>query len=90
MNIKELIKERTATHGEFSYHASTSQGLKRILRLGTKWHTLPPTVQESLEMIMHKIARITNGDCQHLDSWYDIQGYAELIIQELEDLKKGF
>ena len=85
MDIKELIKERTVTHGDFEQHAATAQALKRALRLSSKWHALPATVQESLEMMMHKVARITNGQYGHLDSWHDIQGYAELILQELGD-----
>lgn len=30
-------------------------------------------------MILHKIARIMNGDPDHIDHWHDIAGYATLI-----------
>jgi len=36
-------------------------------------------------MIAHKIARIINGDPNHLDSWHDIAGYATLVEQELKN-----
>jgi len=30
-------------------------------------------------MILHKIARILNGDPEYSDNWHDIAGYATLI-----------
>ena len=84
MDIKKLIEERTKTNGDFCSHALTAQQLKAILRCSAKWGSLPYAVKESLEMIMHKVARITNGSWEHLDSWHDIQGYSELIAKELE------
>ena len=39
---------------------------------------------EALEMIVHKIARIINGDADYSDSWRDIAGYAMLISDRLE------
>ena len=39
---------------------------------------------EALDMICHKIARIINGDPNHLDSWQDIAGYARLVAERLQ------
>ena len=39
---------------------------------------------ESLEMILHKIARILNGNPNYSDSWFDIAGYSMLVYNELE------
>jgi hypothetical protein len=41
-------------------------------------------MQESLDMICHKMARILNGNPYHFDSWHDIIGYARLIESELD------
>jgi len=40
--------------------------------------------QEALAMIAHKIGRIINGNPYYADSWIDIIGYAQLIVDELE------
>ena len=44
--------------------------------------------RESLDMIVHKIARILNGDPNHVDSWHDIAGYATLVELELKGCGK--
>lgn len=35
-------------------------------------------------MILHKVSRIINGDPSYADSWRDIAGYAQLIVNELD------
>jgi hypothetical protein len=35
-------------------------------------------------MIAHKISRIVNGDANYMDSWIDIVGYAQLVIDKLQ------
>lgn len=45
---------------------------------------LAPDQRESLEMVMHKIARIINGDPNYADSWHDIAGYAKLVADRLD------
>ena len=57
--------------------------------LGRNWAKLDPDQREALEMIAHKMARILNGDQDHLDSWHDIQGYARLVEQRLVANKKA-
>ena len=44
--------------------------------------------QEALEMILHKIARIVNGDPDYADSWVDIAGYAKLVADRLEGIER--
>jgi hypothetical protein len=34
-------------------------------------------------MIMHKIARIMNGDPNYRDSWVDIAGYAQIVADRI-------
>lgn len=48
------------------------------------WEGLSFDKKEALEMIVHKIARILNGDPNHKDSWQDIVGYAELVNKGLK------
>jgi hypothetical protein len=40
--------------------------------------------KEALDMIVHKIARILNGNPNVHDHWHDIAGYATLIANRLE------
>ena len=40
--------------------------------------------QDALDMIAHKIGRIINGNPHYKDSWVDIAGYAQLVVDELE------
>ena len=40
-------------------------------------------------MILHKVARILNGDPDYVDSWADIAGYAQLVVNILEKRSKG-
>jgi len=37
-------------------------------------------------MILHKIARIVNGDPDYTDSWHDIAGYAKLVEDRLNGI----
>ena len=39
--------------------------------------------RESLEMAQHKIARILNGNPEHVDSWHDVGGYVALVEERL-------
>ena len=48
-------------------------------------HKLSSSQWESLEMVAHKIGRILNGDPNYADSWVDIAGYAQLIVNQLEE-----
>lgn len=72
-----LLNEREKTHGDYAQVAACSQALKVTLR---EYGALlkPAEVNESLELICMKMARIVCGDFSHRDSWDDIIGYAEL------------
>jgi hypothetical protein len=35
-------------------------------------------------MISNKIARIVEGDPAYIDSWHDISGYSQLVVNWLE------
>jgi hypothetical protein len=84
IKIEDVLKQRQATHGDFSTKATTIQVLKNIMRGTEKWRDLSFAQQESLDMVMTKIGRILHGNPNELDHWLDIIGYTKLISDELE------
>lgn len=82
--INETLQERGARYGSFEEHARITQNLKRAMKDSPNWDSLSDAMKESLEMQVHKIARILNGDPAYADSWIDIEGYAKLVSRELE------
>ena len=84
-DINTTLAERGTRYGAFSGHAKVTQALKRVMAdaLAERNKTLTDSQWESLEMIAHKIGRIVNGDPNYDDSWRDIAGYAQLVVDEL-------
>jgi hypothetical protein len=82
--IHQVLAERGARYGAFSGHAEITQGLKEIMHHTPNWAYLTKSQRETLEMVAHKIGRILNGDPAYLDSWVDIIGYTQLIVDQLE------
>ena len=86
MQDKELatvLSERGSRYGSLMSNATISQGLKEILHSSTNWGAMPPDMREALDMIVHKISRIVEGDFNYDDSWIDISGYSTLIVERL-------
>jgi len=97
-NIDDTLKERGSRYGDFETHAAITQALKRVM-MGdvkltesdtstryvpcTNWRKLSPSQKEALEMVMHKVGRILNGDPDFYDSWHDICGYSKLVADTL-------
>ncbi len=84
VGIQAVLNERGARYGAFNGHASTTQNLKRAMHTTAGWARLNDSQKEALEMLQHKIGRILNGDPAYLDSWVDIVGYTQLVVNELE------
>jgi hypothetical protein len=84
--VDETLAERGSRYGSFVGHANITQDLKRVVRiyLDARKKELAPDQQEALDMIMHKIGRIINGDPNYADSWHDIAGYATLVDKRLQ------
>ena len=85
-NIPQILAERGSRYGQFSDHATLSQSLQRLIfshmnRINPQ--QLEPYMVEALVMICHKLARIANGDPWYTDSWTDIGGYSQLVVEEL-------
>lgn len=79
MTIENTLKDRNSEHGDFASHSKTCRALYSIIMDGDTAYNLKPVHIEALHMICHKIARIVNGNVDHIDSWHDIAGYAILV-----------
>ena len=83
-DINNILDERGNRYGDFSSNATTTQLIKQAINLGDTANKLAFYQRESLEMIAHNISRIVNGDANYMDSWIDIVGYAQLVIDKLQ------
>jgi len=81
-DVKDTLAERGKLYGDFTGHSAITTQLKDIVRKHDS--RLGSLHREALDMIMHKIGRILNGDPNYADSWHDIAGYATLVEQRLE------
>lgn len=90
IDVKEVLKQRGDRYGVYNKVARTSQQLKATLRNGYSWkdNKLSLSQCESLELICNKLSRIVNGDPNYLDSWVDIIGYVQLIVNEIDNHEK--
>ena len=82
-DITETLGQREGRYGEYVHVAATAQQLKETLRGGDSWGIMEAYMQESLDLIANKLARIVNGDPFYDDSWHDVGGYAKLVEIEL-------
>lgn len=90
-DINETLDERAKTYGTFESNAKVAQQLKAALHhaLSARDESsygdfyIAPDQVEALQMICSKLARIVNGDPNHVDSWRDIAGYAQLVADRL-------
>jgi len=82
-DLEDTLAERGARYGDFDRQAMISQSLKALMRVTPNWNKLSSSQREALEMIVHKIGRILNGDPNYSDSWHDIAGYSKLVEDEL-------
>lgn len=85
---EEVLAERGNRYGSFSNHATVSANLRStILNHYMTTHPegkpLPPYMMEAIVMICHKLGRIANGDPFYDDSWKDISGYSQLVVDIL-------
>lgn len=92
--IEHTLTDRNQRYGSFQGHAAISQALQKVVADGftnredsKTIEDMTPPQREALFMILHKVARIVNGDFNYDDSWRDIAGYATLVVNELEGEK---
>ena len=83
--VDETLDARAVDYGKFIEGAEVMQMLKRVVQnaLNNRDKTLAHDQAESLDMIIHKIGRIINGNPDVVDHWLDIAGYAQLVADRL-------
>lgn len=79
-NVRQTLNERESQYGSFKDVADTTALFMDQFALGR----MSNVQREALHMICSKLARIANGDPNHVDSWHDISGYATLVVDDLE------
>jgi len=85
-DIVEILSQRQQVYGNFLRQAQIACDLKGVMRAYVSWEEqLAPDQREALEMWAVKVARIINGDPNYADNWRDIEGYARLVANRLEE-----
>jgi len=82
-NVDAILNTRATTYGAFKDVAQVAQEMKNAIRICNN-SELEDDQIEALDMIASKIARIVNGNPDHVDSWVDIAGYAQLVADRLQ------
>lgn len=84
--VDAVLDTRAVQYGTFADGAALMQAIKRTMSAHAQRHgkTFADDQWEALEMIVHKMARIINGNPDNHDSWVDIAGYAMLVADRLE------
>ena len=86
-----LLQDRRKEYGDFRDHAAITQQLKGNVATHREMLGRPPlnaVHNEAMDMILHKIGRIVNGNPDNIDSWGDIAGYALRVVEHLREAKK--
>jgi len=83
--VDATLDARAVEYGKFIEGAEVIQMLKRVVQnaLNNRDKTLAHDQAESLDMILHKVGRIINGNPDVIDHWLDIAGYAQLVADRL-------
>ena len=83
--VDSTLDARAVEYGKFIEGAEVIQMLKRVVQnaLNNRDKTLAHDQAEALDMIIHKIGRIINGNPDVIDHWLDIAGYAQLVADRL-------
>jgi hypothetical protein len=84
-DVDATLAERGENYGDFSDNAEYSQDLKFRMQTTVSWDASPAYVKEALELIASKIARMLSGTPMYADSWRDIQGYAKLVEDRINE-----
>ena len=88
--IHDILEQRGNRYGDFDDHAKLAQNLKnQLAKVGFyKNDKFKSIHREAADMILHKLARIVNGDPDYDDSWVDIAGYATLVADHIKKSKE--
>jgi len=83
--VDATLDVRALDYGKFIEGAEVMQMLKRVVQnaLSNRDKVLAHDQAEAMDMIIHKIGRIINGNPDVVDHWLDIAGYAQLVADRL-------
>lgn len=83
MTIETILAERGATYGEYAEGTKIAMDLFAIMQAAPSYPAMSAGQQYAVMMICVKLARLLNGDPNHIDSWTDASAYCLLVIQTL-------
>ena len=85
-SVDDILNERAKDYGKFIEGAEIMQMLKRMVHnyVDVRGTQLAFDQREAIDMIIHKLGRIINGNPDKVDHWTDIAGYAKLVADRLE------
>jgi hypothetical protein len=83
MSVEQTLSDRGTHYGDYAARARIEQAIIETMECSGGWHRLNPAHKSAARMIAVKLSRILNGDPDHLDSWHDIAGYAQLVETEI-------
>jgi hypothetical protein len=85
-NVDTVLDERAKDYGKFIEGAEIMQMLKRLVHnyIEDRGTPLAFDQREAIDMIIHKLGRIINGNPDKVDHWVDIAGYATLVADRLQ------
>lgn len=92
--LKEILEERGSQYG--SYLDAIDFRIKVLKEMDILYNEIPARgggipqpLKTMIEDVLHKLARVAVRPW-HVDSWRDIQGYSQLILDYLkEESEKG-
>lgn len=83
--VAATLAQRGQVHGDFAENAHTAQTLKQVARAGVGYDKLSLVQREAIDNVLQKVARIVAGNPNHKDHWHDIQGYAKLAEDRVQE-----
>lgn len=86
VDVDAVLDSRAKDYGKFIEGAEIMQMLKRLVHnyIEARGTQLAFDQREAIDMIIHKLGRIINGNPDKVDHWTDIAGYAKLVADRLE------
>ena len=85
-DVDQVLDSRAKDYGKFIEGAEIMQLLKRLVHnyIEARGTPLAFDQREAIDMIIHKLGRIINGNPDKVDHWVDIAGYATLVADRLQ------
>lgn len=85
-DVDAVLDSRAKDYGKFIEGAEIMQMLKRVVHnyIEARGTPLAFDQREAIDMIIHKLGRVINGNPDKVDHWVDIAGYATLVADRLE------